>query len=67
MSEIVPQPKPWYLSKTILVQILGGIGLTVGAFVPSVGQFIQTHFAELGSGWLFVNTVLRLLTKKEIG
>lgn len=67
MSDLVPAPKPWYLSKTILVQIVGGIGLVAGAFVPSVGAFIQSYFTELGAGWVFVNTILRLLTKKEIG
>jgi hypothetical protein len=67
MTELVPQPKPWYLSKTILVQILSGVGLIAGVFVPAVGQFIQTYFAELGSGWAFVNIILRLITKKEIG
>jgi hypothetical protein len=66
MNALTVESKKWYLSKTILVQILGGLGLAVGAFVPSVGEFIQSYFTELGSGWLFVNTILRLITKKEI-
>lgn len=66
MSELVPAPKPWYLSKTILVQLLGGIGLIAGAFLPVVGDFIKTYFSEIGGGWIFLNTVLRLITKDKI-
>ena len=66
MSELIEAPKPWYLSKTILVQILAGIGLIAGVFFPSVGVFIKTYFAELGGGWVFINTILRLITKKSI-
>jgi hypothetical protein len=58
--------KRWYQSKTILVQVVGGIGLIAGAFVPAVGDFVQSYFSELGAGWVFVNTVLRLITKDKV-
>lgn len=59
--------KPWYLSKMILVNILMGVAMIVGAFQPSVAEFIKTYFAEAGSAWAIVNVVLRIVTKKEIG
>jgi len=66
MSEIIVPEKPWYLSKTVLVQVLGGVGLIAGVFMPSVGVFIKTYFAEIGGGWVFINTILRLITKDKI-
>jgi hypothetical protein len=66
MSELVQQPKPWYLSKTILVQILGGIGLIAGAWVPAVNSFIQAYFMELGTGWVILNSILRFVTKDKV-
>lgn len=58
--------KNWYQSKTILVQILGGVALAVAAFLPQVGEFIQEHFAETGAAWVAINTVLRFITKDKI-
>jgi hypothetical protein len=66
MSKLIEQSKPWYLSKTILVQLLGGVGLIAGAFIPSVGQFIQSYFSEIGTGWVIVNTILRFVTKDKV-
>ena len=67
MSELETVPaKKWYTSKTILVQRLGGIGLIVGIWVPVVGEFIKQYFSELGAGWVFINTVLRLITKDKV-
>lgn len=66
MSDLIVPSKPWYLSKTILVNILAGVALIAGNFLPAVGQFIQTYFAELGGGWVFVNTILRLITKDKV-
>lgn len=59
--------KPWYLSKTILVNILMGVALIVAQFSPSAAAFIQEHFAVSGAAWGLVNVVLRIITKKEIG
>lgn len=61
------QQKPWYLSKTILANLVMGVGLIVGSFVPGVGDFIQAHFTAVGDGWAIVNIGLRLITKQEIG
>lgn len=58
--------KKWYLSKTILVNILMGVAMIVSVFKPGVGDFIREHFAETGSAWALVNVVLRLVTKEEI-
>lgn len=59
--------KPWYLSKTILVNIVMGLAMVIGAFSPSVASFIQENFAATGGAWAFVNIVLRIITKQEIG
>ncbi|MCA2656368.1 hypothetical protein [Microcystis sp. M061S2] len=59
--------KPWYLSKTILVQIIASVALVVANFQPSVASFLTQHFAEAGLGWAAINIVLRVVTKKEIG
>lgn len=58
--------KPWYLSKTILVQILMGLAMIVGVFSPSAGEFIKSYFGEIGSAWAIINVILRVITKKEI-
>lgn len=60
------EPKAWYESKTILVNILAGIAMIVGVFLPGVGAFISEHFSEMGGGWAIINIALRLITKKEI-
>lgn len=59
--------KPWYLSKTVLVNIMMGVAVILAAFYPAGGEFIKTYFAEAGSAWALVNIVLRLLTHEEIG
>lgn len=58
--------KNWYQSKTILVQIIGGLALILGVFLPDVGSFLQEHFAEAGSAWIAINTILRFITKDKI-
>lgn len=62
----MPVTKPWYLSKTILANLLMGLGLIVGQFVPGVSEFISNHFALAGDAWAIVNVGLRLITKQEI-
>jgi hypothetical protein len=63
---MIVQTKSWYLSRTILVNILMGVAMIVGVFQPAAGEFIKAHFAEAGSAWAIVNVILRLITKKEI-
>ena len=58
--------KPWYFSKTILVQLVAGLALIAGVFVPAVGSFLQVHFAEAGMAWAVINGILRFITKDEI-
>ena len=58
--------KPWYFSKTILVQLIAALAIVAGVFVPSVGAFLQVHFAEAGIAWAIINGLLRFITKKEI-
>jgi hypothetical protein len=58
--------KPWYLSKTILVQLLGALAIIVGLFSPTVGEFIKNNFSEVGAAWAIVNVVLRFFTQDQI-
>ena len=58
--------KPWYLSKTILLQLMGVIIVVVGAYNEKVAEFLKVNFSELGIGWAAINVVLRIITKKEI-
>jgi hypothetical protein len=64
---LVPvESKPWFLSKTIWSNLLLGLAMMLGAFVPSVAEFIRTYFAEAGVGWALLNIILRVITKKEL-
>lgn len=65
----VPAPvpaKPWYLSKTILMNIIMGLAMIIGAFYPPAADFIKTYFADVGVGWSLLNILMRLITKSEI-
>lgn len=61
------EQKPWYLSKSILVNILMGVAMILAQFSPSAAAFIQEHFGAAGAAWAIVNVILRVITKKEIG
>lgn len=60
------EAKKWYLSKTILVNIMMGLAMIVAQFYPAGSAFIQNYFAEAGSAWALVNILLRIVTKQEI-
>lgn len=58
--------KPWFLSKTILVQLIAALVIVAGIFYPPAAEFLKQYFAEAGMGWAILNIVLRVITKKEI-
>lgn len=58
--------KPWYLSKTILVQLLGALAIIAGLFSPSIGDFIKNNFSEVGAAWAIINVILRMVTKDQL-
>lgn len=58
--------KPWYLSKTILLQLVAALVIIASIFSPPAAEFIKTYFAEAGMGWAILNILLRVITKKEI-
>lgn len=58
--------KPWYLSKTILVNVLAGLAMILAGFQPGIAAFIQENFSAVGGGWAIVNVALRIITKQEI-
>jgi len=62
----MPVAKPWYLSKTILLNIFMGLAMILGSFAPAVSTFITEYFGALGSGWALLNILVRLITKQEI-
>lgn len=59
-------PKPWWQSKSILVNILMGVALVVAQFKPEAAEFIKNNFGEAGAAWAFVNVLLRLVSKDKI-
>jgi hypothetical protein len=66
MSEIQEQSKPFYLSKTLWVNLMGVIAIVVAQFSPEASSFISEYFAELGSAWSAINVVLRLVSKDKL-
>lgn len=60
------ETKPWYLSKTVLVNIIAGLAMILSHFVPGAATFLNENFGIAGAGWAILNVVLRVLTKKEI-
>lgn len=62
----IPAVKPWWQSKTILVNILLGVGMVVGQFNPSIQAMIQEYLGEAGTAWALINIVLRLVSRDKI-
>ena len=58
--------KPWYLSKSILVNIIMGIAMVVASFKPGAADFIKQYLGEAGTAWAFINIILRLVSKDKI-
>jgi hypothetical protein len=61
-----PVVKPWWQSKSILVNILMGVALVVAQFKPEAAEFIKNNFGEAGVAWAFVNVILRMVTKDKV-
>ncbi len=62
----VPAVRPWWRSKTILVNIIMAIAMIVGQFNPSIQAMIQEYLGEAGTAWALINIVLRLVTKDKV-
>ena len=60
------EPKKWYESKSIWVNILMGVAMILASFSPSASEFIKNYFSETGTAWALVNVLLRVITKKEL-
>lgn len=56
------ESKPWYLSKTLWMQVLAIVAIVV----PSSAAFIKEYFSEIGVGWAVINMILRLISKDKI-
>ena len=58
--------KPWYLSKTLIVNVLAGAAAVAGAFGLDLGLTAEVQ-TEIAVGVLaVVNVVLRLVTKAAV-
>lgn len=70
MSEreaVVVRQKPWYLSKTMLFNILVGALLALEMNFPSIQPFLDPQqYAYLAMGINIVNVVLRLFTVSPV-
>ena len=58
--------KPFYISKTFWVNIIAAVGLVVGVKFPVVENFLREYFSEVGTGWAFLNIVLRAISKDKL-
>lgn len=62
MALVEETKKPWYLSKTLWMQVLA----IVAIIIPASAEFIKQYFAEAGIGWALINMILRLVSKDQI-
>lgn len=62
MALLDENKKPFYLSKTLWLQVLA----IVAIIVPSSAEFIKEYFAEAGIGWALINMILRLISKDKL-
>lgn len=61
--------KKWYLSKTIWLNLVMGMLMTLGAVVPSlmgVKDWIAANVALVGGVWSVLGIVLRAVSKDKI-
>lgn len=56
------ESKPFYLSKTFWVQVLG----VVAVAVPASREFIQNNLGEAGAAWAVINVILRAISKDKL-
>ena len=54
--------KPFYLSKTLWLQVLAILVIVV----PASGAIVHEYFAETGIAWAIINMVLRLISKDKL-
>lgn len=62
--------KPWYLSKTIILNLIVGLCASLAVVVPSlksVSDWISSNASILGMFWAAANVALRFITKDKIG
>lgn len=62
----MPVVKPFWQSKTILVNILAGIAMIVAQFYPAAAVVIHEYLGEAGTAWAIINIVLRLISKDKV-
>lgn len=60
------QSKPFWQSKTILVNMLMALAVIVGQFYPPIGDFIKVNFDVAAPVWAVINMILRLISKDGI-
>lgn len=58
--------KPWYLSKTILVNLIMAIAGVVAVFKPEVAVFAKEYMGEGAAVWGIINLILRVVTKDKV-
>lgn len=58
--------KPWYLSKTVLVNILMGLAMIASQFYAPAADFVREYFGEAGTAWALINIILRVISKDKL-
>lgn len=67
--EPVPVVKPWYLSKTIILNMVMGLASTVAIVWPGanvVTGWLNANLAVLTSAWGVLGVLLRFITKDKV-
>jgi hypothetical protein len=59
--------KPWYLSKTLIVNVLAGIAAVATAFGLDLGLDAEKQTAIVGGILAVANVVLRVVTTQPVG
>lgn len=60
--------KPWYLSKTMILNLLMAVLGVVAVFKPEVAEVVKGYLApeKLAIAWSVINIVLRIVTKDRV-
>lgn len=62
----MPVTKPFWQSKTILVNLLMALAVILGQFYPPAAAFIQANLGLEAPAWAVINIVLRVITKDAV-
>jgi hypothetical protein len=60
------ETKPFWQSKTILVNIIMGAAMILAQFKPELAAILKEYLGEAGSAWAIINIALRIISKDKV-